>query len=129
MRYPFEPGARAGLTPETTETSRQAADAVAPTAARMVDRIADLLASGPRSPEELTVVLAADSDAPVLLTSVRARCTQLHKQGRARPSGSFGVGESNRIKTIRWRLSTPEELAEFQAARRADWIARQEGAR
>lgn len=114
-RYPDQPGCRAG----SPQTSLLAALNAAQTAPRAIDLILSVLSAGPHSPEELQSVLAGRGHT-LLLTSIRARCTQLKAQGRVRDSGEKGIGESLRSKVIRWRLATPAETAEFLAARDAE---------
>jgi hypothetical protein len=77
------------------------------------------LAAGPASPEELLAKFAADGER-VLLNTIRARCSDLHSEGRLQPSGTFGRGESGKVRVIRWRLSTAEELSLFLARKAAD---------
>lgn len=112
--YPDTPGWKG------TETSRAAAEFVAPIAGRMMDRVeAYLRAKGPASPEEITTAIAAPGER-LLLTSVRARVCQLRNLGRIVDAGSKGLGESLRCKVIRWRVATAEELSLFLARKAAE---------
>lgn len=114
MRYPDAPGFRG------TETSRAAAEYVAPTAARMLDRVESYLrANGPACPEEICAGIARPGER-LLLNSVRARCTQLRAQGRLVDSGQRGKGESGKVRVIRWRCATPDELALHLARKAAE---------
>lgn len=96
------------------ETSKAAAQTAALGSKSMMERIAGALASRAMTPEELGA-LFAEQGQPALLTSIRARCTQLNRLGRVVPSGSFGKGESGKVRVIRWRLATEEELHLFNA--------------
>lgn len=116
--YPDQPGWRHGA----AETSRLAAEFVAPSAGRMMDRAeAYIRDHGPCSPEEITEGIAMPGER-LLLTSVRARVTQLHKLGRIVDAGAHlrGIGESGRVRVIRYRVATPEELSHFLAAKAAE---------
>ncbi len=114
MQYPDAPGWKRG------ETSRAAAEYVAPTAARMADRVESYLrARGPACPEEICEGMARPGER-LLLTSVRARCTQLRAQGRLVDSGQRGKGESGKVRVIRWRVATPDELALHLARKAAE---------
>lgn len=114
MSFPEEPGWKG------TETSRAAAEFVAPSAGRMMDRIEALVAErGPMSPEEITEALWTP-DNPILLNSVRARATQLKRLGRATDSGLRGLGESRKVRVIRIRVTTPDERSLFLARKAAE---------
>ena len=115
MSFPHEPGWRAG---PHSATSQAAAESVREKAPAMLRVVSDILAEGPASPEQLHAVLA-ERGTPALLTSVRARVCQLHKQGRVVDSGQRGLGESRRAKVIVWRLSTADELSLFLARQAA----------
>jgi hypothetical protein len=111
MRYPDGPGHKG------TETSRAAAEFVAPSAGRMMDRVeAYLQAAGPASPEEISAGIAQPGEI-LLLNSVRARCTQLRALGRVVDSGQRGKGESGKVRVIRWRVATADERSRFAALR------------
>lgn len=106
--YPKKPGWRRSA---TGTTSREAAEAVADRAPRQADLAWDIIVEkGRASPEEIMAALNARGH-KVLLNSIRARCTQLHKLGKLRPSGSFAKGESGRCRTIQWEVapSTPPQ--------------------
>ena len=105
--FPAAPGWRASA---HGETSRQAAEGQRLKAPRMLDLVTGLLAEGPASPEQLHAKLKGQG-VSALLTSVRARVCQLHKQGRVVDSGARGLGESGSCKVIVWRLSTPAEMS------------------
>ncbi|WP_293679335.1 hypothetical protein [uncultured Phenylobacterium sp.] len=113
MTYPQTPGWRAG----SAETSRLAAEFVAPTAGRMMDRAEDYIRDhGPVSPEEIAAAIAAPGER-LLLTSVRARVCQLRNLGRIVDAGADkrGLGESGRVRVIRWRVTTPDERSRWAA--------------
>ena len=107
------PRARAG----SAQTSVLAAIEVTPKAPSMTDRIWALYATGPHTPEEVLAKLEAEDGRRHLLTSVRARICGLHKGGRLRDSGERGLGESNKSKTVRWVARSPQEYAEWLAAK------------
>jgi hypothetical protein len=114
--YPEKPGWRAS---STGSTSREAALSVRATAPRHADLArAVILEKGSASPEEITSALESRGH-KVLLTSIRARCTQMHKLGELRPSGSFAKGESGRCRTIRWAFAPgyprPAPVAQVEA--------------
>lgn len=105
-RYPHRPGWR---TNATGETSREAALAVSHTAPRQADLCREVIAErGAATPEEITAILTARGHT-VLLTSIRARCTGLRKQGVLRDSGKRGLGESQRCKVIAWEIVPDSE--------------------
>lgn len=111
--YPETPGWRAG----SAETSRLAAEFVAPSAGRMMDRAeAYIRDHGPASPEEIAVAIAFPGER-LLLTSIRARVCQLRNLGRVVDAGTEmrGIGESGRVRVIRWRVTTPEERSRWAA--------------
>ena len=109
--YPEEPGWRAG----SAETSRLAAEFVAPTAGRMMDRCETFIRDhGPASPEEIADGMTRPGER-LLLTSIRARVCQLRNLGRVIDAGSRGIGESGRVRVIRWRVTTPEERSRWSA--------------
>jgi hypothetical protein len=112
--YPQSPGWKGA------ETSRAAAEFVAPSAGRMMDRVEDYLrAYGPASPEEICAGMARP-DERLLLTSVRARVCQLRNLGRVIATDERGLGESRRVKVIKWRVATPEEVSRFLALQAAE---------
>ena len=113
-RFPYQPGSRKGA----ASTSHVAAKDQQAKAPAMLEVIKSFLASGPASPEELTERVLA-TGRKTLLTSVRARCCQLHKQGVVIDSGLRGVGESGTSKVVKWRLTTPVEFARIVAEREA----------
>jgi hypothetical protein len=84
----------------------------------MLDRVRDLLAEEPASPEQLHAKLAS-AGVKSLLTSIRARVCQLHKLGEVVDSGRRGIGESGTAKVVVWRLATPAEQAAFRTTREA----------
>jgi len=114
---PYDP---ATMTPQarsgSAQTSVLAAIGATAKAPKMTQRIWGLLQEGPLTPEEAKAKLAAEGDR-VLLNSVRARICGLHKAGRVKDTGERGLGESQRAKAIRWRASTPEEYADWLAAK------------
>lgn len=103
--YPHSPGWRASA---AGDTSREAAERAAVKAPSLKDRVLAMLASGPASPEELTARFA-EAGETVLLNTIRARCTDLHKLGKLRPSGSYGRGESGKTRVIRWEIVAAAE--------------------
>ena len=114
--YPFVATARAGSAP----TAFGGADIANKTLTSMLARVANSLAEhGPGTCEEVTERMALPGER-LLLTSVRARVCQLHKQGKVVDSGTRGLGESLRAKVVRWRLATPEEFAAFHTAKKAE---------
>lgn len=99
--YPFEPGWRASA---IGETSRAAAIAARPVAKKQADLCLEIIGErGHATPEQIAAALT-DQGHRVLLTSIRARCTGLHKQGVLRDSGKRGLGESLRCKVIAWEI-------------------------
>jgi hypothetical protein len=111
MTYPQTPGAWAG----SAQTAFDARDVVAKTAPKMLDRCESyIIKNGPASAEEVTEGIRLPGE-HLLLTSVRARICQLHRLGRLKDSGERSLGESLRAKVVRWRASTPDELAAFLA--------------
>ena len=114
--YPNQPGWRTG---PNSATSQEAASAAAVHAGPLKDRVLALLDVGPASPEELQAKFAALGER-VLLNTVRARCSDLHALGRLRPSGTFARGESGKVRVIRWRLATADELSLFLARKAAE---------
>jgi len=110
----MRPRARKG----SAHTSVAAAIDAEKAAPRMTDRIWAIYQTGPHTPEEVHAKLSTEGR--VLLTSVRARICGLHKAGRLIASGEKGLGESLRSRVIRWRMSTPSELADFLARREAE---------
>jgi hypothetical protein len=113
--FPYEPGWRPG----SAETSRAAALSIRSAAPTMLAAVTELLTECPASPEQLQAKLAARGT-KALLTSVRARVCQLHKQGRVVDTGERGMGESGTAKVVIWRLATPEEFSLFLARRAAE---------
>lgn len=76
----------------------------------------DELANGPGTCEELHVRLERRLGKRVLLTSVRARVCQLHRQGLAFNTGEKGIGESGTAKVVRWALM-PSEMTKVLSDR------------
>jgi hypothetical protein len=114
--YPLEPGVRPGT---TGETAGEAAAFVARYSTGMCRDVLDLLSDGPATPEELQTKLQARREGRVLLTTVRARVCQLRAQGLVVDEGSRGMGESGKVRVIRWRLATPAETLAFLAMKEA----------
>lgn len=100
--YPHQPGYRAG---PNCATSREASEFAARRAGPLKDRVLAMLQDGPASPEELRARFIQSGES-VLLTTVRARCSDLHALGKVKPSGSFGKGESGKVRVIRWCLAS-----------------------
>jgi hypothetical protein len=100
--YPHEPGWRASAAGDTSKAAALAAKERAPKQADLA--LAAIRERGRASPEEITEALEAEGHR-VLLTSIRARCTQMHKLGVLRPSGFYGKGESGRCRVIQWELA------------------------
>lgn len=112
--YPDIPGWKG------TETSRAAAAFVAPTAGRMEDRCeAYIREHGPCTPEEVQAGIARPGER-LLLTSVRARICGLRARGRLVDAGTRGLGESGKVRVIRWRCTTADELSLFLARKAAE---------
>ena len=116
MTYPHEPGWRSG---PNSATSREGAVLAGVKAPALKLQILEHLARRPSTPEEITAAFEAEGNRQ-LLNTIRARCTDLYKAGQLMPSGTFGLGESRKVRVIRWRLSTSEELALHLARRAAD---------
>lgn len=101
--YPHELGYQQQANGATT--SKDAAQTATAGAKGMAaDVLALLQDHGPKSPEELVGLFKEKLGKRVLLTSVRARCTQLFRLHKIEDSGSRGLGESGRCKVIRWRV-------------------------
>lgn len=115
-RYPQQPGWRASSTGSTSREAAMAVKGIAPHHADLARAV--IHEKGSASPEEITAALEAKGH-KVLLTSIRARCTQMHKAGELRPSGSFAKGESGRCRTIRWEF-TPRVAPTSAEARTAE---------
>lgn len=112
--YPDAPGWKG------TETSREAAAFVAPKAPNLEARCeAYLREFGPASPEEVTAAIAGPGER-LLLTTIRARICSLRARGRVVDSGERGKGESGKVRVIRWRVATPDELSLFLARKAAE---------
>lgn len=112
-RYPHVPGSNG------TETSMAAAEFVAASAGKMLDRCESYIrANGPASPEEVAAGIAQPGER-LLLTSVRARICQLRGLGRVVATDERGLGESGRCKVIKWRAATADELSLFLARKAA----------
>lgn len=117
MTYPHE---QAGVRPGTVgETAQAAADFLAPHLAGMCAEVFGLIREAPSTPEELTAKLQRRRDRRVLLTTVRARVCQLRAQGLVVDEGSRGIGESGKVKVIRWRAAEPAETAAYLAGKEA----------
>ena len=93
-RYPNLPGARG------TETSRQAARAIAPRAKPLREEILAWLARGP-----LTTFELADRLAPTPYCTVQPRLSELKASGQVEACPERGRGPSG-WSTTRWRLAT-----------------------
>ena len=101
MAYPDTPGWRRNATGSTSREAALAVKVRAPSQAKLcLQVVAD---TGAASCEEIAVALAGRGS-PVLLSSIRGRCTELHHKGKLRPSGQFGKGESGRSRSIRWEV-------------------------
>lgn len=111
--YPHSAGVRPNATGGTSEA---AAAFVTPHIRGMCADVLSALEAGPASPEELTARLSAGGR-QVLLTSVRARCTQLSRLGMVSDSGQRGVGESGKVRVIKWALTSPAYRQAFAADR------------
>ena len=112
--YPETPGWKG------TETSREAAEFVAPKAANLEARCeAFIRAHGPASPEEVCAGIAEPGER-LLLTTIRARVCGLRAKGRVVASGEYGKGESGKVRVIRWRCTTADELSLFLARKAAE---------
>lgn len=104
----------------TAQTSKAGADLVAATAPRMEDRCEGYIrAHGPSSPEEVAAGIAMPGER-LLLTSVRARICGLRAKGRVVATDERGLGESGKVKVIKWRCATPEELSLHLARKAAE---------
>ena len=114
--YPNEAGVRPGT---TGETAQAAAEFMAPRLAGMCAEVLDLIRQAPATPEELTDKLQRHSRRRVLLTTVRARVCQLRALGLVVDEGSRGIGESGKVKGIRWRAAEAAETAAYLARKEA----------
>jgi len=104
VAYPDTPGWRRNATGSTSREAAQAVKVRAPSQAKLcLQVVAD---TGAASCEEIAATLAGRGS-PVLLSSIRGRCTELHHKGKLRPSGQFGKGESGRSRSIRWEVVPP----------------------
>ena len=113
--FAYKPGHRSRAV-ETSLASAKDQEAKAPTMlAAVLAEMGDGLAY---SCEELTERILA-TGRKTLLTSVRARVCQLHKQGLVVDSGLRGVGESGTARVVKWRRSTSVEHARIVAEREA----------
>lgn len=112
-QYPAGPGVRSTATGGTSEA---AAEFIAPHVAGLCKDVLAYLAQGPASPEELAAKFAADGR-PVLLTTIRARTSQLSRLGYVTDSGLRGMGESLRVRVIKWRLNSRHEQQAYLAAK------------
>jgi hypothetical protein len=111
--YPHQPGNHDGAASDAGQQY------MIPHAAGMCRDLLALLQDGPATPEELTEKMQARRDGRVLLTTVRARVCQLRAQGLVVDAGTRGLGESGKVRVIRWRRAEPQETAEFLAAKEA----------
>jgi len=93
---------------DSTATSGDGRDFATPRAKTLTDRCWDALADGPMTPEEVTALLSKDGER-VLLTTIRARICGLHRGGRVVDSGLRGLGESGKVRVVKWRRTTPDE--------------------
>ena len=116
LGYPNEPGWRRG---PNSATSKEGADAAKEMAGSLKSLVLDRLRNGPASPEEM-VIHFRERGKVALLNTVRARCTDLNRLGLVCPSGTFGIGESQKVRVIRWRLTTDLERALFAARKAAE---------
>lgn len=111
--YPHKAGFQANATGDTSE---EGAAFITPHVAGMAAEIIGVLQAGARSPEEITSQMAVGGRR-VLLTTVRARCTQLSRLGLVCDSGERGIGESGKVRVIRWALTSPAYRQAFAADR------------
>ena len=108
-RYPETPGWRAN---STGGTARAAALAMAPKVKGIRAAVlADLIAHGPSTPEEIA------RRTGTLLTTARPRCSELTRLGLIRDSKLRRPGEGGRPAIV-WTTCTAEERA-LHAARKA----------
>ncbi len=114
--YPNEPGWRTG---PNAETSKEGAMLAAKTAGPMKHRVIAYLGEGPATPEQLVGRFRRDGEV-VLLNTIRARTTDLFKLGVVCPSGTYGLGESGKVRVIHWRLMSNEERGLFNARKAAE---------
>jgi hypothetical protein len=109
--YPLQPGYRAG----SPETAIAAAEAIKPIAPTLEQMALDAVTVRPSTPEEIKLVIEAQTGRPVLLTSIRPRLSQLKARGLVADSGERRPGESGRCMSVAWRATTQEERALFAA--------------
>jgi hypothetical protein len=110
-RYPHVPGWKG------RSTSRAAAHAQRPKVKAMWARVLDCLneAEGePLTPEQIMDRLSTP-ERPLLLTSIRPRCSELARLGLIRDSGLRGRGEGG-CKAIRWAVVNGSGLTGGEAA-------------
>lgn len=86
-RYPDAPGWKG------KETSRLAAQAIAPKQKRLWEQVLEAFRQGPATPEQITDRLNRMGGRRFLLMSVRPRCSELGKKGLIRDTGRRGIGE------------------------------------
>lgn len=112
------PFARRDATGGTSEAGR---DFIAPRAKTLRQHVLDAVEDRPGTPEEIHARLMK-AGVHHLLTAVRPRCSELSRMGLITDSGERGLGESQRCRSIRWRATTVEERAAFEAeqARKAE---------
>ena len=101
------------------DTSRSAATVARKTHGRRCRRAYLFIKSaGDATCEELQQALAEDGES-WLLTTVRARVCDLHREALITPSGRRGIGESGTAKVAAWRCTTEEERLRILAERAA----------
>ena len=115
--YPFTPGHRWN---STGETAMESALAMRGLSQKLEFWCLDSLADGPRTPEEARVWIESQTGRSILLTSIRPRFSALKARGLVADSSERGLGEGGRCKSIRWRLTTPQERALFAANKAAE---------
>ena len=98
----------------TGETSREAAEFIAPKAPTLRQAVLEEIEAGEGTPEQIHERLQRRG-VRHLLTAVRPRCSELVRLGLIADSGRRGLGESQRCKSIIWRATTPEERSHFAA--------------
>lgn len=110
------PFARNDATGGTSEAGR---DFIKPKAKTLRQQVLDAIEEQPGTPEEIHARLVK-AGVQHLLTAVRPRCSELVRMGLIKDSGERGLGESQRCRSVRWRATTPEERAAWEAEREVE---------
>jgi len=120
MTYPNTPGWKHRHA-TGSNTSAEAARAVAPRAPTQRDHVLDALADCPATPEQIVDRLALRG-VEIMLMSCRPRCSELARLGLIVDTGARGKGFGG-CAAIIWRITTSAERAAFAAALRDERAA------